>query len=323
MPSGRSPGLSRYAPSTGTAVSATTSDAISAKLTVIANGKKNAPTSPSMKASGRKTTIVVSVDAVIAGPTSTVASSAARHRSLPPSMLRYTFSSTTMLSSTTLPTDIASPPSVMKFRASPCQLMSSTPMNMLRGIDKPITTVGRSVLRTPMMTDGLSVRKNRNTTEMASVSPRMASRSRVEICDWMSGPWSLKVTISAPFSSPRILASASWTPVVTSIVLASGCLTTAILMLGWPFVLDMLVGMPDPSVTSATSPSVTACLEPAEGACPEPAERACPEPVEGACPALVEGACAGGPDAPGPPAGIPPNAAGLLTTSPRRSSSDE
>ena len=257
MPSGRSPGLSRYAPSTGTAVRATARDAISAKLTVIANGKKNAPTSPSMNPRGRNTTMVVSVDAVIAGPTSTVASSAARHRSLPPSMLRYTFSSTTMLSSTTLPTDIASPPSVMKFKASPCQLMRSTPVKMLSGIDSPITTVGRSVLRIPMMTDGLIVRKNRNTTETASVSPRMASRSRVVICDWMSGPWSLTVRICAPFSSPRISSRASWTPVVTSMVLASGCLTTAMPMLGWPFVLDMLVGIPEPRVMSATSPRVT------------------------------------------------------------------
>ena len=180
-PSGKSPCLSRYAPRTGTAVSATASDAISAKLTVMANGKKNAPTRPGMNPSGTNTAIVASVEAVIAGPTSTVASSAARHLSLDPCMFRYTFSSTTMLSSTTLPTEIASPPKVMKFSASPCQLISSTPAKMLSGIESPITTVGRSDVSAPTIAFGRSVRKNANTTITASISPRIASRSSVVI----------------------------------------------------------------------------------------------------------------------------------------------
>ena len=84
--SGRSPGRSRYAPRTGTAVRATKRDAISAKLTVSAKGEKNAPTRPCMNARGANTTTVAIVDAKMAGPTSAVASRAARHRSLPPWM---------------------------------------------------------------------------------------------------------------------------------------------------------------------------------------------------------------------------------------------
>lgn len=42
----RSPGLRKMVPSTGTAVRATRSDARRAKLTVMAKGRKNEPTSP-------------------------------------------------------------------------------------------------------------------------------------------------------------------------------------------------------------------------------------------------------------------------------------
>ncbi len=118
----------------------------------------------------------------------------------------------------------------------------------------------------------------------------------------MSGPWSLTVTISAPRRSCRIPSSAPVTLVVTSMVLASGCLMTAMPTLGWPLVLDMLVGMPESSVMSATSPRVTGC---------------------GAWDGAPVAGCPGCPGDPGRPGGSPPNAAGLLTTSARRSSSDE
>ena len=42
----RSPGLRKIVPNTGTAVKATRSEAIRAKLTVRAKGRKNDPTSP-------------------------------------------------------------------------------------------------------------------------------------------------------------------------------------------------------------------------------------------------------------------------------------
>ena len=81
-----------------------------------------------------------------------------------------------MLSSTTRPTEIASPPSVMKFSDSPCQSMSSTPVKMLNGIDRAMTTVGRSVLKSPRGTVGLRVTMNRNTTVIAKMNPNIPSR---------------------------------------------------------------------------------------------------------------------------------------------------
>ena len=197
-----------------------------------------------MKPSGAKTTIVASVDAVIAGPTSTVASRAARHLSLDPCMFRYTFSSTTMLSSTTLPTEIARPPNVMKFSASPCQLISRTAMKMLSGIESAITTVGRRDVKAPTIAFGRSVRKNTNTTSTARTSPRIASRSSVVIWLSMIGPSSETITTSTPAGNSPTSSSASSTAVVTSIVFASGSLIMDTPMLGLPLVRDMLVAVP-------------------------------------------------------------------------------
>ena len=128
---------------------------------------------------------------------------------------------------------------------------------MLSGIDSPITSVGRRVVRTPLMAEGLSVRKNANTTVTASASPIIASRSSVSICWRIEGPSLDTVTISTPAGSGPISSSASSTPVVTSMVLASGSLTTDTPMLGLPLVRDMLVTGAGPIWTSATSPSVT------------------------------------------------------------------
>ena len=255
--SGRSPGLSRYAPSTGTAVSATSRDATSAKLTVSANGAKNAPTSPWMNASGANTTMVVIVEAKIAGPTSAVASSAALHRSRPAWMWRYTFSSTTIASSTTRPTEIARPPNVMKFSDRSCHASSSTPVNTLSGIDMAITTVGRSVLNSPFRIVGLNDTMNANTTVTANRNPYIASRKSVSICPWMLGPWSETMTMSTSGGSPCSPSSASLTASVTSIVLASASLMMETPTLGFPFVREMLAGAAAPILTSATSPSST------------------------------------------------------------------
>ena len=68
-----SPGLSKNAPTTGTKVIETTSEAINAKVTAIQKGMKNSPTRPWMKASGAKTTMLVSVEDVMGAITSLVA----------------------------------------------------------------------------------------------------------------------------------------------------------------------------------------------------------------------------------------------------------
>ncbi|CAI8348901.1 MAG: Uncharacterised protein [Chloroflexota bacterium] len=74
--------------STGTTVKATAVDANNAKLTEIANGVKNCPTSPSMKVRGINTATVVKVEDTIAAPTSLVASIAASYLDSPICMCR-------------------------------------------------------------------------------------------------------------------------------------------------------------------------------------------------------------------------------------------
>ena len=134
-----------------------------------------------MKASGTNTTTVVMVDAKMAGPTSVVASRAARHLSRPACMCRCTFSSTTMESSTTRPTDIAKPPSVMKFRDMSCHPSKSAPVNTLRGMDSAITMVGRMVLNMPRTKVGRMVNMNAKTTVTANRNPNIASLVRLSI----------------------------------------------------------------------------------------------------------------------------------------------
>ena len=68
---------------TGTTVSATSSDASSATVTVMANGENSSPTSPPTNAIGRNTATVVSVDDVTAPATSRTPSSTARSRASP------------------------------------------------------------------------------------------------------------------------------------------------------------------------------------------------------------------------------------------------
>ncbi len=100
---------------TGTMVRDTTSDASSEIATVIANGSKNWPTIPPMKAIGRHTATVVSeVDST--GDATWVAPTRAASRGGNPrcSWLNE-FSRTTMASSTTRPMAIVSPARVMMF----------------------------------------------------------------------------------------------------------------------------------------------------------------------------------------------------------------
>ncbi len=101
--------------STGITVSATSSDASSATVTVIANGANNWPIMPPTNAIGRNTATVVSVDAVTAPLTSRTAVRTAWRFSSPYARCRLMFSSTTIESSTTRPIAIVSAPSVSRF----------------------------------------------------------------------------------------------------------------------------------------------------------------------------------------------------------------
>ena len=102
--------------STGTIVSDTKSDAASAIAVVSANGRKSSPVMSPTRARGRKTAIVVTVDAVIAVATSLTPTRIAVFLSSPRPRCRLMFSTTTIESSTTRPIEIVSAPSVRMLR---------------------------------------------------------------------------------------------------------------------------------------------------------------------------------------------------------------
>ena len=107
--------LQRREQSTGTIVTATNSDIVSENMTTIESCTNRMLETPVRKSRGTKTAICVSVDARIADQTSSLASIEACIRSLPCSMCRNVFSSTTMDASTIIPTPSASPPKVIVF----------------------------------------------------------------------------------------------------------------------------------------------------------------------------------------------------------------
>ena len=82
--------------STGTIVTATNSDIVSENMTTIESCLKRMLETPVRKRSGTNTAMCVSVDARIADQTSSLPSMAACMRSLPCSMCRKVFSSTTI-----------------------------------------------------------------------------------------------------------------------------------------------------------------------------------------------------------------------------------
>ena len=110
--------MKKYA-STGMTVSATSSDASSAKVTVSAKGRKNWLTMPPTKPSGRNTATVVRVLLVMAAATSRVPDRTASPMASPRARCRKMFSSTTMASSTTRPTATARAPRVMMLMVRP------------------------------------------------------------------------------------------------------------------------------------------------------------------------------------------------------------
>lgn len=102
--------------STGTMVSATSSEAASAIEVVIAKGLNSSPAMSPTKATGRNTMIVVTVEAVMAPATSLTAFEMARMRSRSNDRCLLMFSTTTIESSTTRPMAMVRAPSVSTLR---------------------------------------------------------------------------------------------------------------------------------------------------------------------------------------------------------------
>src|ERR1700693_4685072 len=97
-------GLRRTAARAGLKVSETKQEITVEAAMVVANCLKNRPEMPEMKAEGTKTAQRVSAMAMSAVDTSLIVWCAASRGDMPRTMLRSTFSTTTVASSTTIPT---------------------------------------------------------------------------------------------------------------------------------------------------------------------------------------------------------------------------
>ena len=93
----------------------------------------------------------------------------------------------------------------MKFRVMSCQYIRSMPVNTLRGMDRPITTVGRMVLNMPRMNVGRMVSMKAKTTDTANRKPNVPSCTRVLICPWISGPVGDDDDVDVPWYAGNVL----------------------------------------------------------------------------------------------------------------------
>ena len=108
-------GFSMYAAIIGVSMRATSNENITATAAVKANGRKNSPGTPPMNATGTNTAHSVSVVATTARPISIAASVAASSGFLPLRRCRTMFSTSTIASSTSMPTTSDSASSVSRF----------------------------------------------------------------------------------------------------------------------------------------------------------------------------------------------------------------
>ena len=121
----------------------TTSDADSVK----ASARKKKPVTPVKSASGRNTTTVVAVEAIIARVSCDIASEivssigmSGRSR-----RLRATFSMTTIASSMMSPTATARPPTLMRLSVWPDCCMARIAIDMASGMTAAATSVNRKL----------------------------------------------------------------------------------------------------------------------------------------------------------------------------------
>ena len=151
----------------GTRVKATRSEQARAKVTVSAWSLNRTPAIPGTNTIGRKTDMVVKVDAVMAFATSAVPTLAAARRSFPLSRCRKTLSSTTMALSTSRPTPSANPPIDIMLRVMPAASIAT----------KVATTdvgIATAMIRTLRM-----LWRKKKSTRTANTPPQIATPLRL------------------------------------------------------------------------------------------------------------------------------------------------
>ncbi len=152
-------GLSRYAAIIGVSRRATSSEASTAIEAVHPNCRKNLPEMPPMKAVGKNTATSVSDVAITASPISWAASIAASNGGLPLRRWRTMFSTSTMASSTRMPTTSVSASSVTPLSVKPSICMAAK----VGMIDSGSATAETNVAR--------QSRRNSHTTSTARMAP--------------------------------------------------------------------------------------------------------------------------------------------------------
>ena len=168
-PRSGSPARSSFEAIIGDSVRATTPEMMTAPASVNANSRKSAPVRPPWMPIGRYTAASVIVMAMI-GPTSSRAALTAAGKGFSPSwMCRSTFSTMTIASSTTRPTERTIASSVSRLIVNPTiSIRKTAPMS-----ESGIATTG-------MSTERHEPRKRKITTmTIRSVSPRVVRTSRI------------------------------------------------------------------------------------------------------------------------------------------------
>jgi hypothetical protein len=200
-----------------------------------------------MNSSGMNTAISERLIDSTVKPTSRAPRSAAAKRSMPSSMWREVFSSTTMASSTTKP--------VATVSAISDRLLSEKPRIHIT----PKVPSSETMVATAGMKVARALRRNRLTTsttrriEMPSVTSTSCSEARIE---WVrSDATSSEMSLGSASSSEG---SRSRTASTVSITLAPACSVISTITAGRPLNSPMVLMFSTPSLTSATSDSRTA-----------------------------------------------------------------
>ena len=226
----------------GVVVSEMTSEIITAADRVTANSRNSRPTWPPMNSSGMKTATSDRLIDSTVKPTSRAPSRAALKRSMPASMWRCVFSSTTMASSTTKPVATVSAIKERLFRQKPS--MYITPK--VPSSETMVATAGMMVART--------LRRKALTTSTTSTMDRIkvnsisCSEERMELvlsdatCSLMS-----------PGSCACSCGSSARTPSTVAMTLAPGWRVISTMTAGSPLNRPRVLLFSTPSTTSATS----------------------------------------------------------------------
>ena len=226
-----------------------TSEIITAADNVTANSRNSRPTCPSMNSNGMNTATSDKLIDRTVKPTSRAPSSAASKRSMPASMWRLVFSSTTMASSTTKPVATVSAIKLRLLRLKFSRYI--TPK--VPSSDTTVATAGMMVAR--------ALRRNSPTTsttstmEIISVNSISRSEARMELV--LSEATS---TLMSCGSCARSSGSKARTPSTVSMMLAPGSRLISTTIAGSPLNRPRVRRFSTPSTTLATSDRRTAAL---------------------------------------------------------------